>query len=186
VNNFFLDKYFVIQSAFKINKMNTKAIMLRKQITYLTIFFMISLALSGITAMPARMGIAFLLDVVPVAWTSVYDFLMYIREALFSCYGILFYGYDWLAFAHIVIAVLFYGVIKDPVRNIWVVEFGMIACLMVIPFAFVMGSIRGIPVWWRLIDCSFGVVGIIPLWFVRSRIGELQKLIESERLNTVF
>ena len=159
---------------------------LRKQISYLTWFFMISLAISGLTAIPAREGIAFLLDTVPTSWTTVYAFLMYIREALFSCNSVLFYGYDWLAFAHIVIAVLFYGVIKDPVRNIWVVEFGMIACMMVIPFAFVMGSVLGIPVWWRLIDSSFGVVGIIPLWLVRRKIQTLQILIEGERLNIIF
>jgi hypothetical protein len=166
--------------------MNTETSKLRKQITYVTAFFMASLALSGITAMPAREGITLLLNVVPASWTFFYDFLMHMREALFHCDAVLFYGYDWLAFAHIVIAILFYGVIKDPIRNIWVVEFGMIACVLIIPFAFVMGSIRGIPVWWRLVDCSFGVVGIIPLWFVRSRVGELQKLIESEKLNTIF
>ncbi|MFB7648036.1 hypothetical protein ACFC0S_32660 [Streptomyces sp. NPDC056084] len=34
----------------------------------------------------------------------------------------LLYGTDWLALAHLVIAVAFYGVLRDPVRNIWVVE----------------------------------------------------------------
>ncbi len=166
--------------------MNTKTIKLRRQINAVTIFFMISLALSGITAIPAREGVSFLLQVVPPTWTFAYDYLRYIREALFSCDSILFYGFDWLAFAHILIAILFYGVIRDPVRNIWVVEFGMIACILIIPYAFVMGSFRGIPIWWRLIDCSFGVFGIIPLWFVYSRVGELQKQIESEKLNTIF
>jgi len=28
-------------------------------------------------------------------------------------------------------------------------------------------------VWWRLIDCSFGVGGAIPLWFCRRWAGEL-------------
>ncbi|MCW3126230.1 MAG: hypothetical protein JWO03_1888 [Bacteroidetes bacterium] len=166
--------------------MDYKTIALRKQISYLIWFFMVSLAISGLTAIPAKTGISFLLDIVPQSWTPVYAFLMYIREALFSCNEVLFYGYDWLAFAHIVIAVLFYGVIKDPVRNIWVVEFGMIACMLIIPFAFAMGAVRGIPVWWRLVDCSFGVVGIIPLWFVHSKIRQLQKVVEMERLNTIF
>ena len=69
-------------------------------------------------------------------------------------------GFDWLAFAHVVIAILFIGVLRDPVRNIWVVEFGMIACILILPFAFVMGHERGIPLWWQLIDCSFGVFGM--------------------------
>ena len=34
---------------------------------------------------------------------------------------------------------------------------------MVVPFAFIAGSIRGIPVGWQLIDMSFGVLGVIPL-----------------------
>ena len=76
----------------------------------------------------------------------------------------LFYGYDWLAFAHLVIAVLFIGPIKDPVRNIWVIQWGMIAYAMVVPLALICGQIRGIPFGWQLIDCSFGVVGVIPLY----------------------
>lgn len=166
--------------------MDKRAIAIRKQINYLVWFFMVSLAFSGLTAMPAREGVSFLLGVIPEGWTTIYAYLTYIREALYSCNSILFYGFDWLAFAHIVIAVLFYGVIKDPVRNIWVVEFGMIACMMIIPFAFAMGAVRGIPVWWRLVDCSFGVFGIIPLWIVRSKIKMLGTWIDQERLNTVF
>jgi hypothetical protein len=51
----------------------------------------------------------------------------------------------------------------------------MIACALVIPFAFIMGSLRGIPFGWRLIDCSFGVLGMIPLWFCRRLIKQLAK-----------
>ena len=56
---------------------------------------------------------------------------------------------------------------RDPVRNRWVIDFGIIACLLIIPYALVFGGIRGIPVWWRLIDCSFGLFGLIPLWLAR-------------------
>jgi len=166
--------------------MDTDTQKIQKQISYLTWFFMISLAISGLTAIPAKTGISFLLEIVPNSWTVIYSFLGQIRQALWSTPEVLFYGYDWLAFAHIVIAILFYGVIREPVRNIWVVEFGMIACGLSIPFAFVMGSLRGIPVWWRLIDCSFGVFGMIPLWLMRDRILRLQKLIEKEKLNVIF
>jgi hypothetical protein len=82
-------------------------------------------------------------------------------------YPFLFYGTDWLAFGHFVIAIAFIGPLRDPVRNKWVIEFGMIACVLIIPYAFVFGAVRGIPVWWRLIDCSFGVLGLIPLWLAR-------------------
>ena len=86
------------------------------------------------------------------------------------------YGTDWLAFAHVIIAVAFIGPWRDPVRNRWVVTFGLIACAAVIPMALVFGPLRGIPVYWLLIDCSFGVIGFIPLWLVRSYTGELASL----------
>jgi len=46
--------------------------------------------------------------------------------------------------------------------------------LLVIPYAFIFGAIRGIPFWWRLIDCSFGVFGIIPVWLRKSWADELE------------
>ena len=75
----------------------------------------------------------------------------------------LFYGTDWLAFGHVVIAIAFVGAWRDPVRNAWLFDFGLIACALVIPWALVFGHARGIPIWWRLIDCSFGILGAIPL-----------------------
>lgn len=71
-----------------------------------------------------------------------------IRDALTEInakYPFIAYGTDWLAFAHFVIAILFIGPLRDPVKNIWVVEFGMIACVLVVPFALIMGDVRGIP-----------------------------------------
>ena len=78
-------------------------------------------------------------------------------------YPFLAYGTDWLAFAHIVIAIAFVGPLIDPVRNKWVLQFGVIACLAVFPLALIAGPIRGIPPLWRAIDCSFGLFGAIPL-----------------------
>lgn len=79
-------------------------------------------------------------------------------------YPFLAYGTDWLAFAHLAIAVAFVGPLMDPVRNKWVIQFGLMACAGVIPLALIAGPVRGIPLPWRLIDCSFGVFGAIPLW----------------------
>jgi hypothetical protein len=92
------------------------------------------------------------------------------------------YGYDWLAFAHFVLAILFIGPLKDPVRNKWVIEFGMIACVLIIPFAFIAGHFRGIPVGWRLIDCAFGVIGIIPLSICLSKIIMVEKEINKNQV----
>jgi len=45
---------------------------------------------------------------------------------------------------------------------------GLVACAGVIVVAFICGAIRGIPLGWRLIDCSFGVIGAIPLFYCLS------------------
>jgi hypothetical protein len=53
------------------------------------------------------------------------------------------------------------------------VEFGMIACAGVVPLALVCGPVRGIPFWWTVVDLSFGVFGVLPLWVVRRKIQRL-------------
>jgi hypothetical protein len=73
------------------------------------------------------------------------------------------------------IALVFVGALRDPVRNRWLFDFGLIACLLVVPFALIFGAWRGIPLWWRLIDCSFGVLGFVPLWLCRRWTIELEK-----------
>jgi hypothetical protein len=94
-----------------------------------------------------------------------------------SRYPWLAYGYDWLAFAHLVIALVFIGPLRDPVRNIWIIEFGMMACVAVWPLAAIAGAVRGIPVYWRLIDCSFGVIGLVPLGICYRK----TRMLEQER-----
>jgi hypothetical protein len=63
--------------------------------------------------------------------------------------------------------------LRDPVRNIWVVHFGMIACVAVVPLALIAGPIRGIPWGWQIIDMSFGVFGLVPLFFAERGIRRL-------------
>jgi hypothetical protein len=84
------------------------------------------------------------------------------------------YGTDWLAFGHLAIALFFIGPLIDPARNIWVIQAGLIACVAVIPLALICGPIRGIPIYWRLIDCSFGIGGFIPLWLALKLARQLQ------------
>jgi hypothetical protein len=96
----------------------------------------------------------------------------------------LFYGYDWLAFAHIVLAILFAGAIGNPVQNKWIIEFGIICCLLVIPFAMIAGYCRGIPYGWRLIDCCFGVFGLIPLMICLSKIKQIEKIMSLSALDS--
>src|SRR5688572_26195148 len=120
-----------------------------RKIRYLIVFFMIVLALSGITAFPVYSELQFIINnsIFPEGsmiqrwlervWAGV-------KEA-HDRHPFLFYGYDWLAFAHIMIALLFIGPYRDPVRNKWVIDWGILACLAVLPLAFIAGPIRGIP-----------------------------------------
>jgi hypothetical protein len=111
-------------------------------------------------------------------WPSLTEWIGLVNAGVQNGYGqypFLAYGTDWLAFAHVAIAILFIGPLRDPVKNLWVVEFGMIACLLIIPWTLIFASLRGLPFFWMLIDMSFGVLGIIPLWFVRRDILRLEK-----------
>lgn len=92
----------------------------------------------------------------------------------------LYYGTDWMAFGHFVIAVVFIGAWRDPVRNVWLFEFGMIACVLVLPYALILGGVRGIPLWWRLIDCAFGVGGFVPMWLAWRWTKELEAASERQ------
>jgi hypothetical protein len=53
------------------------------------------------------------------------------------------------------------------------VDFGMIACVAVVPLALIAGPVRGIPWWWQLVDMSFGVFGVIPLILAKRNIRRL-------------
>lgn len=165
-------------------KNNTE--ILQRRICIMLSIFIIGLILSGVTAFPIETEIrlfdTYFLD---STWLQnylpgIYSFLVTVSKGVHETarnYPFIFYGTDWLAFAHIVIATAFIGPLRDPVRNIWVIEFGMIACLMVFPLAFICGPIRGIPFMWRVIDCSFGVLGILPLWITRKWIVQLETLL---------
>ena len=139
-------------------------------------FFIFSLFISGLTAMPVEQELYYLVQHFPFEG-SIKGFLEEILLGIKRTaqdYPFLFYGYDWLAFAHFVLAILFIGPLRDPVKNKWVIEFGIIACVLIIPFALIAGHFRGIPFWWRVIDCSFGLVGLIPLTICLKNIHKLE------------
>lgn len=138
--------------------------------------FIIILFLSGATAIPIDKELSFPLRI----FTSENELLFWLQKVLSAYletknkYPFLLYGYDWLAFAHFILAILFIGPYKDPVKNIWVMQFGLIACILVLPLAFIAGPIRGIPIGWRLIDCSFGILGFIPLYICYTKTKQLE------------
>jgi len=145
------------------------------KIRLLILIFIAALLAAGITAFPIETEIRFLCKLLnisieePASNSGILSYwFALVAQGLIAtneAYPFLAYGYDWLAFAHIVIAVLFIGPFIDPVRNIWIIYWGMFACIAIIPTAFICGVVREIPFFWQLIDCSFGVFGIIPLIF---------------------
>lgn len=155
---------------------------LRRRIKLLTWLFIAGLVLSGATAIPLRSEVNWIISVTGVKdpgsrpAAAMVEWLFKVHRALDHAQPFLFYGTDWLAFGHFVIAITFIGALRDPARNRWLFDFGMIACALVIPYAFIFGGWRGIPVWWRLVDCSFGVFGFVPLWFCRKWAVELERL----------
>jgi hypothetical protein len=153
---------------------------LRLRIRWLTWSFIFGLFLSGATAIPLRGEVHWLVNISGASNGSsdMARWLVRVRDALDdtkSRQPFLFYGTDWLAFGHFVIALVFIGALRDPVRNRWLFDFGLIACVLVIPFALVFGGWRGIPWWWRAVDCSFGIFGFLPLWFCRRWALDLEK-----------
>lgn len=159
--------------------MNTKSQL--SSIRRLLFCFSISLFLSGATALPVDRELSFLLQFIPAQslpglWGNK---VLHSYQLVQQQYPFLLYGYDWLAFAHFMLALLFIGPYIDPVKNSWVIRFGMMACVLVVPFALVMGPTKGIPLWWRLLDCSFGVVGFAVLYPCYLKIGLLTQRAES-------
>ena len=158
---------------------------LHLRVRVLLIGFIIGLVLSGITAFPLEWELNLLarwLGATPNSTPSEYSGLLHwivkVRNGLRQTnaeFPFIAYGTDWLAFGHLVIATAFIGPLRDPVRNKWILDWGLIACLGIIPLAMICGPLRGIPFYWRLIDCSFGVIGAIPLWICRKYVLELEQ-----------
>jgi hypothetical protein len=152
-----------------------------RQVKMLLTVFMVCLVVSGLTAFPIDWQLSLAHEwVLAQGWDNAVSWWLErvyagVHET-YSRYPFIAYGTDWLAFAHLVIAVAFIGPWRDPVRNVWVVEFGMIACVAVLPLAFIAGPVRGIPLFWQLIDCSFGVLGLLLLWLCRRKIALLERI----------
>jgi len=151
----------------------------------LLIFFMVALFVSGVTAIPLKWEVDALRGFIgngtwmESVWPALAQWITLVQQGITNAnehYPFLLYGTDWLAFAHIVIAIAFWGPLRDPVKNVWVIEFGLIACVLIVPTALFFGAVRGIPLGWRLLDCSFGIGGFVPLWWARKYALQLQSL----------
>ena len=137
--------------------------------------FVVGLILSGVTAFPLLTELRLL-----AAWFDIADaagsqtltglqhwiaYVLFGLEQTYARFPFIGYGTDWLAFGHLCIAVFFIRPFSKPLESDWVLKCGLICCAAVIPLALIAGQVRGIPLYWRLIDSSFGVLGALPLLY---------------------
>jgi len=156
---------------------------IRRRIFCWIIFFIAALLVSGITAFPLHAELSWIHSNISLFPGFMRDWLNQVYEAVHKTdqrFPLLAYGTDWLAFAHIVIAFVFIGPLRDPVRNKWIIDWAILSCVLVLPLALIAGPIRGVPFFHQLIDCSFGLIGLIPLFIVRKDIRRLEILLSSK------
>ena len=148
--------------------------------------FIVGLVLSGLTAFPllwelrkvtALLGLP--PDASPGSYHGLSEWLLRVREGLevtHARFPFIAYGTDWLAFGHVVIALFFIAPWREPGRHLSVIRTGMLACVLVVPLALICGAVRDVPLPWRLLDCSFGVVAGIPLWIALRKANDLRRI----------
>lgn len=151
---------------------------LERQIKIYVWVFIIGLFLSGLSAIPLLWGVDVALDILEEFGFQgqIYFFMKYVQSGLIyndTHFQFMAYGTDWLAFAHFMFAFLFVALLIDAERNRFILRFGMIACVLIFPTALIFGQIRDIPWMWRMIDCSFGVVGFVVLFKVEMLLNKL-------------
>jgi hypothetical protein len=150
----------------------------------LLVFYAGALIVSGLTAVPVEWEVRTVIavgwgDAAPGTswWPAMHTFLSKVLTAaqdVGARYPFFFYGFDWLAFGICVLGLLFLGAVRDPVRNVLVVKFGLLCCGLVLVFAAIVPHLRGLPWFWTFVDGSFGVVGAIPLLILLRDIRQLE------------
>lgn len=150
-----------------------------RRVRFLLVFYSLALLASGLTVFWLPWETRVLVSVIwgdsaPDAGPlpGMHAWLVQCRDAIAfteKTYPFMFYGTDWLGFAHVILAILFLGAARDPERNIWVIHCGLIACALVVIHAVFFVPLRGLPWEWILVDSSFGVFGCLPLlWILRD------------------
>lgn len=156
---------------------------LLRRIRWSVTIFIAGLFISGVTAFPLQTEVEWLARWCTHLGNPICSWISEVRTGLQYAnghYPFMAYGTDWLAFAHIMFAVLFVGAWVDPIRNRWLLQFGLIACAGIVPLALIAGAVRDIPAFWQLIDISFGVVGALPLLLALRSTNQLEKLLSDE------
>ena len=143
----------------------------------------VGLFLSGVTVWPAIFELKTLVHLVwgdRPATDGLHQFILLAITGLEETkarYPFMLYAGDWLAFAHVMLSILFAGAIRDPVRNKWIVQCGLIMCALVPFLAGICNPIRQLPAWWFWIDFAFAPGAAIPLWIACRDIQKMEKSI---------
>ena len=160
---------------------------LRQKIKLTIIVTIIGLLLNGISALPLRAELNILLSNPDALSDFLRDWWLYVNKGVHetsSKYNFMRYGFDWLGFAHLLIAIAFIGPLKDPVKNEWVIQWGMIASALSVVMALCWERVRDIPLWWSFIDAAIAIAAFIILWFCNKWVQEL-KTINQRSANTI-
>ncbi|MBA2422277.1 MAG: hypothetical protein H0V61_03530 [Chitinophagales bacterium] len=151
---------------------------LRKKIRFALLITIIGLLFSGLSAFPLQAELDFALQFSHLLPTFLVDWFNEVKVAITETaekYPLVLYGYDWLGFAHFLIAFAFIGPLRDPIKNQWVVEWGMISSALTIAMSLVVEPMRNIPLFWSLIDATIGAGAFLILWLCNHWINQLRR-----------
>lgn len=150
---------------------------IRKRIRIVLWITILGLIFSGLSAFPLLWELDFVLQFRSQLPGFFVDWFEKVKIAISETsdkYPLVLYGYDWLGFAHLLIAMAFIGPLIDPVKNQWVVIWGMIASALTILMALFAEPFRDIPFFWSLIDAAIGGAAFALLFLCNSWINQLK------------
>ncbi|MBS1749027.1 MAG: hypothetical protein JST63_03910 [Bacteroidetes bacterium] len=153
---------------------------IRRKIRVALVITMIGLLLNAVSAIPLHTELNILLSIPDSLSQSLREWLTYVNKGITETdknYPFMRYGFDWLAFAHVLIAIAFIGPLKDPLKNEWVVSWGIIACTLSIVMALVWERLRDIPMWWSIVDALIAIIALIILWLCNNWIKQLKNIV---------
>ncbi|MEO8616424.1 MAG: hypothetical protein ABI600_14865 [Luteolibacter sp.] len=158
--------------------MKTPALIFRFRVAM--VLFIAGLVISGVTAFPLLFELRILANLLaPGDQGTLAFWILKVRDGLehtYARYPWVAYGTDWLAFGHLVIAMFFVGPLIHPLSSRTNIITGIVACVSIFPLAMICGPLREIPLGWQMIDCSFGLIGVVPLVYCLRLLKRLEML----------
>ena len=150
---------------------------LHRKIRLAILITIFGLIVNGMTAVPLRTELSILLSKPEMLPSFLAAWWNYVNQGVHeTSSNFMRYGFDWLGFAHLLIAIAFIGPLRDPVKNEWVIQWGKIISGLSVILALGWEWMRAIPFWWSLIDASISLVAFIILWLCGKWIQQLKAI----------